>query len=132
LQWSSGVARVYWYAWGNEEWGTIADAHGITPAGIAYRELSGWLVGAQVSSPCTQNGPIWTCSLTRPNGYKATIAWSSHPMRWTPPPGVRQYRDLRGDLNGIASQQLNLDARPILLESAVSNSAENQASNVSH
>jgi hypothetical protein len=132
LQWSSGVARVYWYAWGNEEWGTIADAHGITPAGIAYRELSGWLVGAQVSSPCTQNGPIWTCSLTRPNGYKATIAWSLRPMRWTPPPGVREYRDLSGDLAGVASQQVNLDARPILLESEIGNSAESRASNVSH
>ena len=59
----------------------------LTPAGTATAQLAqtsptlGWLNGATLTSPCSEDTSttLWTCQITRPNGYAGLIAWVSTP-----------------------------------------------------
>jgi polysaccharide biosynthesis protein PslG len=115
---SNGVTRAYWHAWDDNKWGTMWDpVAGVLPTGIAYEETYNWLVGATLLGPCQiATGGVWTCSLTRPNGYQGLIAWvttGSHP--YTPGKQYMQFRDLAGGTT-LVQGQVTLGEKPILLE----------------
>jgi hypothetical protein len=51
LQWFQGVQRSYWYGWNN--WRPLwSKSGGINAAGVAYIQMSNWLIGATMK-PCT-------------------------------------------------------------------------------
>jgi polysaccharide biosynthesis protein PslG len=122
LQWSKNVDRVLWYAYdGDPKWGRLIDTkNNLSPAGIAYRETYNWIVGATLTQLCAQdhNG-TWTCSLTRPGGYKAQAVWNSNAttsLSISAPPQMTEYRDLSGAVHPIVGGTVQVQNLPILLE----------------
>jgi Glycosyl hydrolase family 10 len=119
LHWSSGATRYYWYAWDNSGWGTLWDpSSGTHPAGNAYQQVYNWMVGATMPSPCAIAGSVWTCALTRPNGYRALVVWNpTGNSTYLPVSQYTQYRDLAGNTTAV-SGSVTIGIKPILLESA--------------
>lgn len=120
LHWSQGVSRFVWYAYdGGATWGGLLDADGNpTAAASAYSQTRQWLVGAVMTSPCSQTANIWTCGLTRSGGYSAEIVWAAgSTANFTAPKGFTVYRDLAGIVHPISGPQISITDQPILLES---------------
>ncbi len=125
LHWSQGIERLYWYAYNDGAVGKLWIADPVRPsqpgritkAGIAYQELYGWLVGATLSRPCTQEDSVWTCNLTKADGQAALIVWSPDSERqYTPKASFKKFRDLEGKANAI-SGPFKIGPKPVLLES---------------
>jgi polysaccharide biosynthesis protein PslG len=122
LQWSKGVDRVLWYAYdGDRKWGRLIDtANNLLPEGVAYGETYKWIVGATMTQLCAQdqNG-TWTCSITRPGGYKAQVVWNSiaaSSLNFSAPAQMTEYRDLSGGVHPIVGGTVQVQNLPILLE----------------
>jgi hypothetical protein len=117
---SKGIVRSYWHAWDDNKWGTMWDPdRGVLQTGMAYEETYNWLVGATLTGPCKiATGGIWTCGLTRPNGYQGLIAWTTSGTRpYTPAQQYLQYRDLAGGTTPVHGT-VTLGEKPILFETA--------------
>ena len=120
LQAAAGVKIADWWGW-DVGWGDLGSSSGLNAAGQAYTTVNGWLVGATVTSACTLSGSIWTCGLSRPNGYQAQIVWSSvnssdtATSAYTPPSQFTQYRDLTNTTTAITGS-INVGMQPIILE----------------
>jgi len=131
LQRSLGVDRVYWYRWdaasssGGALW---TPSGGPTPAAVAYGEVSKWIVGATLSSPCTPNGTVWSCTFTRSNGYKAVAVWDASQdctssncpatLFTVPSGGYTLSRDVTGKETSVSGSSVSIGAKPILLETS--------------
>ena len=125
LQWSKGVDRVLWYAYdGDPKWGRLIDTAGnLLPQGEAYRETYKWIVGATLTQLCApDHNQTWTCSLTRPGGYKAQVVWNSNAasLSLSAPSQMTEYRDLSGGVHPIVGGTVPLQNLPILLETGPS------------
>jgi polysaccharide biosynthesis protein PslG len=132
LHWACGVQRFYWYAWdgGGSTWGLLwTRAGGVSEAGVAYENAYVWLNGASMPNSCLMNGAaippapdlytgVYTCDLTRPNGYEAQIVWDTQgTSTFTAPDQFTQYRDVAGNTYAIPSDhQVTIGYKPILLE----------------
>jgi hypothetical protein len=127
LHWSVGITAFYWYEWDSSIWGTLWNSNVVNQAGLAYNQVYQWMVGATMPEPCASQGTVYTCSLTRANGYRALAVWDSGrtctlaggcpTSNYTAPASFVRYRDLAGDVTSIQSGQVVLiGARPILLE----------------
>ncbi|MGA2879238.1 MAG: putative Ig domain-containing protein [Bryobacteraceae bacterium] len=127
LHWSAGVTSFYWYAWDSPTWGSLSNSGVASKAGLAYAQLYQWMTGATMPQPCTVQGTVYTCSLSRANGYSALAVWDSGrtctagggcpTSNYTAPKSFVQYRDLTGAVTSIQSGQIVLiGAKPILLE----------------
>lgn len=122
LHWSLGVRRFYWYAYDNElGWGTLwTRALGLLPAGVAYREVRNWMVGATMTRPCAPDanaGTVWMCGFDRPGGYHAIALWSEESdVSYRVDSEFRSYRDITGSHGPLRSREMTLTSSPILLE----------------
>jgi hypothetical protein len=116
LQFSSGVARFYWYAWNNPVYGTLWTTNGITSAGIAYGQVYDWLYGATMNSPCSMAADYtWTCALTRTGGSQALAIWNSATTKsYVPSSEYKSYLDLAGTTN-LINGSVSIGYIPILL-----------------
>ena len=130
--WSVGIPQSFWYGWDEPVWGTLwTPTGGITPAGTAYGVVEGWMSGATMPYPCTENGgTVWkatyTCDLTRSGGYQARAVFDTTQTcksgvcttsSYTPDPKYIQYRDITGALFPISpGQTVQIGLKPILLE----------------
>jgi hypothetical protein len=129
LHWSMGITRLYWYAWDNNNIGTLWSAsNGISEAGIAYQQVYNWMNGATMAHPCSFQGTngyhaVYTCDLTRSGGYQARAVWNTDgDSTYTAPTQFTEYRDLQGNTHSIGSyNQVTIGQEPILLEGTVSN-----------
>jgi hypothetical protein len=121
LQWSMGVEHVLWYAYdGDPQWGRLVDSAGkMLPDGVAYDQTYQWIMGANLTKPCAQDGDgTWTCDVTRQQNYKAQIVWNSSQDRSFPvPPNMTEYRDLTGQVVQIANGFVPIGNSPVLIES---------------
>lgn len=120
LYWSNNVKRHYWYTYGIcaplTDQPTTAT---LAPAGIAYGNVEGWMVGATMSTPCSSNGTVWTCGLSRPNGYQALAVWDTAGNSAFPVPNQYiQYQDLTGHTYSPGGS-VNIGPEPILLTNGV-------------
>jgi hypothetical protein len=92
LSWAAGVQRFYWYAWDNRAMAIVTYKEAerkTTPAGLAYKIMEQWLVGARMDS-CTESADhTWTCQLNR-SGKKEWIVWNSQGSRKFDVPGTWQ------------------------------------------
>jgi polysaccharide biosynthesis protein PslG len=121
---SLGLGRAYWYAYGNPAWDTLwtppglGQPGGVTPAGIATKELLGWLSGAKLVAPCAQDSRrVWTCDITRPGGYVGRILWATSGSRTVQTPaGYATLRTLNGGSDPVPPQ-LTASIEPVLIES---------------
>ena len=137
LHWSNGVARLYWYQWNSQDTaGTlwIPDPHDprlpgtVLKPGIAYGQMYGWLVGASLSSGCSNgggNGSVWKCELSRPGGYQAEAIWNTSmsckqgkcgTTEYQVAAKYKRYRTLDGKTIPITKSRVPIGAKPILLE----------------
>jgi hypothetical protein len=125
LHWSAGVSRFYWYAWNNEQFGTLWSPDGgdpsrpgqLHPAGTAYRQIYNWMVGATMDSPCSANRDgIWTCGLTRPGGHEGLVVWSlSGNKSYAANARFKKVDDLNGNTSAITGGRVNIGFRPLWL-----------------
>ncbi len=140
LHWSAGVSRVYWYAWdaSGTMWSetstsgcTTPDANGIgftCKSGLAFAQVQNWLVGTTLSQACSANGTVWTCGLTKPDGYQALAVWdtaqsctnglcTTSTFTFTPvSPNYIHRRDVYGVVTAISGRTVPIGYKPILLE----------------
>ena len=118
LHWSTGVERFYWYGYDEPLWGTLWDSNsGVHEAGVAYREVRKWMIGATMERSCTLDAGVWICRLSRPNGYHAIAAWTQTGVSILPVEGkFKQYRDLTGKITSIGSHNVPISTSPILIE----------------
>jgi hypothetical protein len=120
LERSNNVARFYWYAWDNDKWGSLWTSRGDGKPGIAYREVTRWLTGVRLRSPCSESAHVWSCDLIRPDGRAARAVWiaanSMAPsLPYAVPPSFKQVRDLAGNVSPV-TRTLRVNAKPVLLE----------------
>ena len=117
IQWAEGLGRFYWYAYDNAGYGSLYSDRALTPAGIAYQQVSNWIVGATQDKPCAEDAAsTWTCGFTRGDGYQALAVWNSIKSRkYTPAPQFKSYRDIAGASHAI-SGPVTIGNAPILLE----------------
>lgn len=125
LSWAGGLARFYFYAWDNHTTTNIelteADNATLTLAGVAYRELTGWLVGAQVGALQTTAEGVWVLTLTRSGAGATYIVWQPAATLLFDLPAVWQVgsvRDLAGGRRSLDRMApLPVGPLPLLLES---------------
>jgi hypothetical protein len=125
LHWSNGVSVFDWYSWNGYPWGALFYAtpppsgltSGINKAGVAYRQVYNWMVGATMSTPCSVSGTVWTCGLTKPGSSQSLAVWNTAGNSAYPPAAqYKQYRDLAGSTHAITSGSVTIGIQPILLE----------------
>ena len=124
LQWSLGVERFYWFTWSHYPAGTLYDieTNQLTMAGVAYKQMYDWLVGATQSEACREKGGVWTCGYTRPDGYQAQAVWDasldiSRTKPYSAPQQFTRCRDLDGNVTDISkSHSVPISQKPVLLE----------------
>lgn len=118
MQYSDGVARVFWYQWDSPKWGTLwKEGSGETPAAAAYRKVYGWLDGATGATPCAPaGGAIWTCTLFKEN-KKYLIAWStSGSAPFAGYQGFSSYVDVSGEKRTSKGKPVMVGPSPILFQ----------------
>ena len=121
-----GIDRLYWYRWDSPERGTLWDpATGIRPSGTAYQQTYNWLVGAKMNGPCTAQGTVWTCKITRSGNFRALAVWDSSgtcsngsctTTNYTPDSSYIGYKTLDSGMATIRpGSPVKIGAKPILL-----------------
>lgn len=122
LHWSEGVPRFVWYAYdGGATWGELWDPiSGASPAAYSYGEIYRWLVGATLTTPCSEASTgVWICGLSRPGAYMAEAIWDSKAEQVVKVPDQYvEYRDLAGIVHRIDNRSVMVGAQPILLETS--------------
>jgi hypothetical protein len=125
LMQSIGVARSYWYAWDGATTPFWLDSSGTQIGGTTYNEMTNWLVGATLSSPCAAVGTVWQCGYTRPGGYKAIAVWDTSQTcndancttsSFTIPSGYDYFLDITGVKTKTSGSTVQIGLKPILLE----------------
>jgi hypothetical protein len=145
MAWSLGISNMYWYAYDatlptpGRGFGVLMVPDGkqgceqpggcITPAGTAWQQTYNWMVGATMSTPCSNQGTIWTCGLTRtnPSAYQAETIWNNSSKYYCSkeicpthevgmPTIYTQYRDLAGNTMQMQNNTAPVGSLPILLE----------------
>lgn len=126
LHWSEGVGRFYWRAWHDDVWGGLwTPTSGLNKAGVAYEQIYNWLVGASMTQACAASGTVWTCKMSRPNGYAAEVVWDTSQScqsgvcaarEYTVEVQYVQYRTITGQTVPIVGTTVPIGAKPILLE----------------
>lgn len=126
LNWAAGVNRFYYYSWDNDDVMdiivTTPDHTTLTPAGIAYREIARWLVGAQMAALTVDDNDSWTVTLIRPDGSSAYLLWNPTQAQTVTVPTTWQVAR-RWTLDGAVQplpddRTIAITAAPILLEEA--------------
>jgi hypothetical protein len=125
LMQSIGVARSYWYAWDGATTPFWFESTGTQIGGTTYNEMTDWLVGATLSSPCVALGTVWQCGYTRPGGYRAIAVWDASQScnegncttsSFTMPAGYDYSLDLAGVKTKTTGATVEIGIKPILLE----------------
>jgi len=130
VQWSKGVSRFYWYLWdaqGRLGWMWDVSTMTIRKPGVAYGEVYRWMVGNNMSAPCSANGSVWTCGFTRQgSSYQAQAVWdasqscasgSCTTSSFTPDSIYIHFKDLDGNATSLTpGAPIQIGAKPVLLE----------------
>ena len=123
LQWSKGVQRFYWYAWNDKSYGTLfkSSTGTLEKAGMAYAQVESWLVGANLTAPCSASREsTWTCDLTLAGGASGEIVWNAvvnipATIPFTPASNFTQCTDLDGKVTQLSGGPIQIGGKPILL-----------------
>jgi len=116
------ISRVYWYAWdlqglGNTDLTARNDAT-LTQAGVAFRVVSSWLVGARMAGCTVGSTGAYTCSVHYPGGVKR-IYWDPSGRTTIRAVGSSTYAEgmlgARRTLHG--GERLSVGYGPILVRS---------------
>jgi hypothetical protein len=120
VQAGAGVDRAVWYMFDGASggWGTLWDqGTGLRPAGIAYKQVYDWLIDATIK-PCMKQKNVWSCDLTRPDGYVARIVWTDGAdASYSVSRQFNTVRDLSGKTYRVNNGAVTITKAPLLLES---------------
>ncbi len=140
LHWSSGVSRVYWYAWevSGVMWSQNSTTGCTTPdssgsgftctSGLALTQVESWLTGLNMAQSCQASGTVWTCTFTSSSGLKALAVWDTSQScsngvctttTYTFPPvspNYYHYLDLEGNSHTISGKTVPIGYKPIFLK----------------
>jgi hypothetical protein len=118
LLWSNGVVRHYWYAWNDQNTGTLESGGKANDAGNAYTQVESWMSGRTMSTLCAEKSSIWTCGLTGSGGYEAQAVWAPGGNKsYTAPSQYTSYLDLSGNKTTIKKgATVTVGVEPILLQ----------------
>ncbi len=120
VQAGAGVDRAVWYMFdgANGGWGTLwDDGAGMRPAAVAYQQVHDWLIDATIK-PCIKQKSVWSCELTRPNGFVARVVWSDGgDASYSVAPQFNTVRDLGGKTYPVSNGAVTITKAPLLLES---------------
>ena len=73
-----------------------------------------------MSTPCAANGTVWTCGLSRSNGYQALAVWdTAGTSTFSVPSQYTQYQDLEGGTSSVSGSSVTIGTEPILLTNGV-------------
>lgn len=117
--WLAGVERFFWYAWDNTApagaWGTLWNAPGANPAGVAYGVLYNWLAGSVITAAATQNANgTWTAPLALASGAIAQIVWNPTAVH-SLSTNAMTYSTLDGKTYPAKNGSVTVGPKPILL-----------------
>jgi len=125
LMQSIGISRSYWYAWDAATTPFWSPTKGTEVGGATYGEMTKWLVGATLSSPCVATGTVWQCGYTRAGGYNAIAVWDTSQTckagtcstsSFAVPSGYAYFLDLTGAKTTINGSTVRIGIKPLLLE----------------
>jgi len=130
MDFSAGVSRTFWYAWGAP---TVKlrlsseDMKSASPAGVAFKVVQDWLIGGVLKSCTSSDIPsafvashaMWTCELQQ-GASEQKIVWNpdgDKDFKIPPAWHVSRMRDLSGGSSPIpASGHITIGGKPILLD----------------
>jgi hypothetical protein len=116
---SSGISRLAWYAWDENENTALrlSDSNAQpTAAALAYGVMEGWLSGAQINGCSANAQQLWSCQLVR-NGQPSWILWSTAGTVQASGLGMTTITDLEGNQRAIGQAgTITLGAAPVLLQ----------------
>ena len=124
--WANGLKRMYWYAWNDGDTGRLwdRDTEKLQPAGKAYGEVIGWMVGATLDE-CNKNKDQTRCTFRRPDGSEYLAVWDASQRCSQGNCGTTQvkvdakyadYLDLAGGKTKIQNNTVPVGMKPIWLE----------------
>jgi hypothetical protein len=124
LGWAWGLQRYYFYTWDNRNNQipmTTSDRQTLSAAGIAYREVSGWMLGRTMQSVQRDGAGNYTITLADANGRLRRVMWNpdASGVAFTPPLDwrARQVRDLQGGTRALKRRPtVNVGPSPLLIE----------------
>lgn len=73
---SLNLIEMYWYAYDSPTWGTLYMNESVTKAGVAYGQVSNWLIGSTVPT-CQQSGSLWSCTFVTSSGVPVEALWDT-------------------------------------------------------
>jgi|GEM_PF-1610112 PKD repeat protein len=114
------VKSFFWYQWDNSTWGTLWDtANGIHTPGIAYGQLTSWLIGATANGCTKASNSTWTCSYTLANGNTGLAVWNATAsVGYTPGSQYTQVSSLDGTSNAVnGNSSYTVGNKPVLFTS---------------
>jgi hypothetical protein len=120
---ANNVKRVYWYSWDLQNLANTALTYdndtSLTSAGVAYKVVRSWLLGAR-THPCVRDGRgTYTCELTYSGGVRR-VYWN--PTRKVTIRAVKSAKATQG-LSGVerpasSGVQVGVGMRPVMVRSA--------------
>jgi hypothetical protein len=124
LGWAWGQQRYYFYTWDstlNQIPLTTSDRQTLSTAGIAYREVSGWMLGRTMQSVQRDGTGNYTITLADAGGALRRVMWNPDAtgVAFTPPLDwrARQVRDLQGGTRALKRRPtLRVGPSPVLIE----------------
>jgi hypothetical protein len=131
---SSSIKRLFWYSYNsNDDYGTLwvpdpkdrTQKGTLLKPGIAFENLRDWMIGAKMTTLCSATGTVWSCGLSRPEGYQGLLVWDTsgtckngNCTATVYPVGSQyvRYRTLDGNAIPIAGGTVPIGAKPILVQ----------------
>jgi polysaccharide biosynthesis protein PslG len=111
------VQSFFWYQWDNVSWGTLWDSTGgIHQAGVAYGQVTAWLIGATANGCIKDANSTWTCSFTQANGNSALAVWNATAsVAYTPGSQYTESLAIDGSSSSInGSNSYTIGNKPVL------------------
>ncbi len=121
LNWSAGMRRYYYYFWDTNGFLPLIEDDGttLTPSGVAYREVAGWMTGRAVTSVTTDAAGTYTVTLREPSGATSRVLWNpDSPVRTDIPSawGATERLDLAGGRSSLdGATSIDVGESPVLL-----------------
>lgn len=117
INWVSGIERVYWYAWDNQNLGLIEPTSKLPKAAAkAYGATARWLIGARVTECVRDADGLWRCALRRDPGRTAYLLWREEgvsqyalPAEWR----IQETEALLGGSTAVATQAPLISVGPL-------------------
>jgi hypothetical protein len=124
LGWAWGQRRYYFYTWDNRFSQiplTTADRQTLAAAGVAYRTVSGWMLGRTMQSVVRDSAGNYIVTLADASGALRRVIWNpdASGVAFTAPADWRaqRVRDLQGGSRGLRRRpSLGIGPSPVLFE----------------